>query len=824
MYIIAIWIILVYLYTTVHAQCNITLNTLEDKEADCTYQGFTSVPTNLPPDLKKLDLSYNRLTRLGDNSFHRYKYLEHLILDNNVIIFLDPKAFTGLSLLRRLSMVKNQLNVFTSYPPGVFESLQNLSALDVSRNMKTPEYNPYRIPVGELCNLRELSIDLVLNATFGQQFRKLHNLQKLRFDYCHVDILYNETFSDMPVNIKEFHMTTCKHFVVIEVGVLVPFPHLKVLNLTNSNIHLTQALRIVHPFQNKSMDAILFRGITHGNIKHDLDAVVLTQEMMKYISTICITTLDFSDNLIISVKNNSIVSFKHPQCFEHIMVSSNSFSLETWAINLFLFVFRMTNIKMFDFSYFPLRFKNPVFLDVVTKNNHTTIQRLEYEGRLEIHNITVTVPNQIQFVRIAHVMGRNGFREIKVINSFLRYLEVSYFETDVFPILTVEGFNSLEHLDLSGISSDITIGAGKIPLLIHLKTLILKETKLYLVLQTNSSILCLCPNIKNLDISYNFMWKMNSLWQLPHLTQLNISHNLFDDVPDVVTKFDSLTELDLSHNQLTTIRKNILSWIDTQHTKFGNFKLYLSNNPLICSCDTTIFLRWILTTKVKLDKNGNYSCWVSSLKTINYTRNVAEDFHHYFVDCDSTVWIKLGISLLVSVLSTLICITLLYNFRWRIIFFFFRNIRRFAEKGLELNFDYDVYVSYSDDCISFVRELQKKVEDEWGFKICFEDRDFIVGESIATERATSIHRCRHVIFLVSPSIVENEWTRFEIERAKYEKFSKNLQKIVVITRNIPLDNIPVEFSTIWKDVLLIQWPFEKEEVQMAWQKLRLWFF
>ncbi|CAC5394173.1 unnamed protein product [Mytilus coruscus] len=244
---------------------------------------------------------------------------------------------------------------------------------------------------------------------------------------------------------------------------------------------------------------------------------------------------------------------------------------------------------MFDFSYFPLRFKNPVFLDAMKENNHTIIQRLEYKGRLEVQNITVTLSNQIHFVRIAHVMGRNGFREIKVINSSLRYLEVSYFETDVFLILTVEGFNSLEHLDLSGISSDITIGAGKIPLFIHLKTLVLKETNLYLVLHTNSSILSLCPNIKNLDISFNYMWKINSLGQLPHLIQLNLSHNLFNDVPDVVTKFDSLTELDLSHNQLTTIRKKIHNWIDTQHTKFGTFELYLSNNPLICSCDTQHF-------------------------------------------------------------------------------------------------------------------------------------------------------------------------------------------------------------------------------------------
>ncbi|CAC5394175.1 unnamed protein product [Mytilus coruscus] len=795
-----------------------------NKEAQCKDQGLTSVPINLPPDIKKLDLSYNRLTRLGPNSFHRYKYLEHLILDNNLMNFLGAKAFIGLSLLRLLSMVRNQLNVFTSYQPGVFESLQNLSALDVRRNMNTLNHSDkYNIPVGELCNLRELSIDLVLNPTFGEQFKKLHNLQTLRFDYCHSNFLYNETFLDLPVTIKEFHMTTCKHFVVVESDVLIPFPHLKVLNLTNSNIHLKQALSILHPFQNKSMDAILFRGLTRGGSKHGLSTVILTPETMKYILTICIKTLDVSDNEIISVEKGSF-SFKYPECFENVMISANSFSLDNWAFDFFTHLYDMTNLKLFDFSYFPLRFKNAIFLDVVIENNHTTIQRLEDRQRLERINITIMIPKQIQFIRITHLMGRHDLREIQALNSSHRHFEVSYFETDDFPIFTFEGFNSLEHLDLSGIRSDITIGAGKIPFLIHLKTLILKETKLYYILETNTSILSFCPNIRNLDISYNYMWKIDSLGKLPYLKHLNLSHNLLDTVPDVVTIFDSLTELDLSHNQLTTIQIKIRNWIDTQHNKIGTFKLYLSNNPLICSCNTKTFLSWILKTKVNLDKNGNYSCWISSIKKINYTKNVAEDFHHYFVDCDTTVWIKLGISLLVSVLSSLICITLLYNFRWRIIFFFFRNFRRFAEKGLELTFDYDVYVSYSDDCISFVKELQKKVEDDWGFKICFEDRDFVVGESIATERASFIHRCRHVIFLVSPSIVENEWTRFEIERAKYEKFSKNLQKIVVITRDIPLDDIPVEFSTIWKDVLLIQWPVEQDELQMAWQKLRLWFF
>ncbi|XP_052101313.1 toll-like receptor 4 [Mytilus californianus] len=816
----------VYPYRTVYAECNITLNMFGYKEALCKHQGFTSIPEDLPPDIKKLDLSYNRLTRLDDNGFHRYKYLENLIIDNNDIRLLHTKAFCGLSLLRHLSLSKNYLNVSESYPQGVFESINNLSVLDISRNMKTPDSNLYKIPVGGLSNLRELSIDLMFNATFGQHFKKLYNLQKLSLDYCHVNYIYNETFLQMPVSLKEFHMTTCKNFVVIEGGVLVPFPHLRVLNLTNSNIHLTQALNILHPFQNKTMDALLFRGITRPDSKHSIDPVILTPEMMKYAYTICIKTIDLSENNIILVKNKSLVLFQRPECFESVIISANSFSMDGWEVDFVLFTFKMINIKIIDFSYFPLGFKNPIFLNVVTRDNFTRIEEVQGKWARQANTMAVLVPSQIQFLRLTHFMTEFSFLEIKIRNSSLRHLEISYLETDFFPLITMEGFNSLDYLDLSGISSVKTIGEAKIPLLIHLKTLILKETNLFNVLQTNTTIFFFCPNIINLDVSYNYIWKIrsNSIGRLLYLKQLNISHNLLETVPDVVTTFYNLVELDLSHNQLTTIGKNILDWIDTMHKKHGTFEFYLSNNPFICSCDTTTFLRWILTTQVTLDENGNYSCLVSSRNSINYTRNVAENFHHYFVDCDTTVWIKLGISLLATLLSSVLCIALLYNFKWRIMFFFFRNFRRFAEKGLELTFDYDVYISYSDDCVTFVKELQEKVEEEWGFKVCIEDRDFIIGESIAHERATSINRCRHIIFLVTPSIVKNEWTRFEIERAKYEKFSKNLQRIVVITSDITLDNIPVEFSTIWKDVLLIQWPVEKDAVQMAWQKLRLWFF
>ncbi|XP_071167037.1 leucine-rich repeat and IQ domain-containing protein 4-like [Mytilus edulis] len=344
----------------------------------------------------------------------------------------------------------------------------------------------------------------------------------------------------MPVQIKEFHMTTCKDFVVVEVGVLFHFPHLKVLNLTNSNFHLTQALQLLHPFQNKSMDAILFRGITHAGSQHGLDPVILTPEMMRYISTICIKTLDLSNNKIVIFRNRSLVLFQHPECFENMMLSANSFSLETLASSFFPFVRRMINIEVFDFSYFPLEFKDPIFLDVVTNVNHTRVEKVQHKVTGKVIPITVTLTNRkLKYLRITHRMATMYFKEFRMTNSSLRHLELSYFETDLFPILTFEGFNSLEYLDLSGISSDITVGVGKVPLLIHLKTLILKETKLYNVLQTNVSIFCFCPNIMNLDISHNYIWKIKSIGELRNLKLLNLSHNLLDNVPMVVTKLEN---------------------------------------------------------------------------------------------------------------------------------------------------------------------------------------------------------------------------------------------------------------------------------------------
>ncbi|CAC5394508.1 unnamed protein product [Mytilus coruscus] len=816
----------VHLLVVVFTKCTIKQKQNGYKEALCMNQGFKTVPTNLPPDIKKLDLTYNNISIIRGYEFNKYRYLQDLNINRNVLQYLEPSAFYGLGLLRRLSMSRNNVQLDTSYPLGVFKPLSNLLELDISRNMKDDSKRniSYKLPVNELVNIQDLSIDLVAKPYFGKHFRDLKCLQKLRFEFCHVRYLHNNSFIDMPEHITELHMSTCYSFVVMETNILRPFLNLRTLNLTNSNIHLTQGLKILYPLQNKSMDNILFRKITHFVTRFDLGSVTLTTADMKYISTICIKTLDLSNNNIVSIKNHSLLTFKYPECFENLLISGNRFATNNFAINFWILVLKMKNLKLLDYSYIPLEFSDPVYLNVYSKdNNQILVKEREERGDVDIIPV-IMLPNQIEYFRTTHIMGVNGIKKIILFMSRLRHLEISYIDTSIFPEVSIVGSNHIQYLDISGINSVITV--GKFPVLKHLKTLIMKESKIYEVLRTTKTIFKWFPNIRTLDISYNFILNIPSdgLGELRLLRKLNLSHNMLESVPEVLTSFKSIIELDLSYNLLTTLKRSIRDWIDEQYKKHKNFQLYLNKNSFICSCDTKDFILWISKHKVILDQKGNYTCWTPIAKgRTNYTGNIVEKYQDYFVECGNTLWLKIGSSLLGSLIFIIICATFVYNLRRRIIFWFYRTLRRMQEESVNVNFKYDVYVSYSDDGTQFVKELTDTIEN-CGLKICCEDRDFLAGEPIADERARSIHLSRHIIFLVTPSIVQNEWSRFEIERAKFEKLSKELQKIIVITKDISLDDIPVEFATIWNQVNLIVWPNEEEEIAVAWKKLLIWLF
>lgn len=803
--------------------CNAHTCVLNRTKAVCRHQELTRVPQDLPRIIIFLDISYNNLTVINSSELSEYKSLQTLLMNDNILEFLHFDAFCGLSLLIELSLARNNLHVDRDYPNGLFKPLINLSELDISQNMKknTNDSTKYTIPVNELKHLNKLTIDLVHQPHFGEHFRKMRELEVLIFDFCFVELLTNKTFMNMPNNVSELFLNTCRHFVVIETNALFYFNNLNTLDFSGSNIHLSRALNALYPFQNRKIDNVLFRGITYQELGQDVD-IVLTNDMIKYIKSMCVQTLDLSNNLIVKIVNESLLSLDHPECLQNLLLSANRFSLDNFATDFFKFLHRAKQLKLVDYSYIPIAYNEPLFLDINGNNYRKVLGVDRYYGSKIIP--FVRLPSHLEYVRFSHIMAATGMKEIVLANSSLRHLDISNFKTYVFPKFTFEGTNNLTYLDISGISAETTI--GKFPVLQHLESLVMKNAQLYKLLWNNTNIFKWAPNLQSLDLSYNYIWRIQdaTLGNLPYLRNLNLSHNMFNVIPKVLMTFKFLAYLDLSINQLTNIPKYIRDWVDLQQEK-RQFNFFLNKNPYICSCDTIDFLFWTSKTKVKLDRNGNYLCWIPIKNgKSRYMHNILKFFRDYFGECKAKMWLQIGTGLLSFTICALLISTLVYNFRWRIIFFFYRTFRRFVERRLDVMFKYDVYVSYSDDCEAFLKLLSGVIEEDWGFKMCCQDRDFTVGAPSADERVKHIHCSRDIIFLVTPSFNDNEWIHFEIERAKYEKITKYLQKIVVITKGISLADIQSEFATIWQEVLFIEWPTEEEEKAKAWQKLKLWLF
>ncbi|KAK7865266.1 hypothetical protein R5R35_012563 [Gryllus longicercus] len=73
----------------------------------------------------------NRLTVLGERTFAELPALEELVLDENELQLVDPRALWGLQRLRRLSLAGNRLRAL---PPDVLVPAPRLRALDLRDN------------------------------------------------------------------------------------------------------------------------------------------------------------------------------------------------------------------------------------------------------------------------------------------------------------------------------------------------------------------------------------------------------------------------------------------------------------------------------------------------------------------------------------------------------------------------------------------------------------------------------------------------------------------------------------------------------------------
>ncbi|XP_032360889.1 leucine-rich repeat-containing protein 17 [Etheostoma spectabile] len=105
---------------------------------DCSNKDLNDIPSDLPADIVKMDLSWNTIKHLRPKQFLLSKDLKMLNLSGNSLHRIDTGAFAGQLYLRELDLSNNSLHYFQY---GVLEDLYFLRKLSLENNPWICDYN-----------------------------------------------------------------------------------------------------------------------------------------------------------------------------------------------------------------------------------------------------------------------------------------------------------------------------------------------------------------------------------------------------------------------------------------------------------------------------------------------------------------------------------------------------------------------------------------------------------------------------------------------------------------------------------------------------------
>lgn len=105
---------------------------------DCSNKDLNNIPSDLPSDIVKMDLSRNTIKHLRPKQFLLSKDLKLLNLSSNSLQHIDTAAFAGLLYLHELDLSNNSLHYFQY---GVLEDLYFLRKLTLDNNPWICDYN-----------------------------------------------------------------------------------------------------------------------------------------------------------------------------------------------------------------------------------------------------------------------------------------------------------------------------------------------------------------------------------------------------------------------------------------------------------------------------------------------------------------------------------------------------------------------------------------------------------------------------------------------------------------------------------------------------------
>ncbi|XP_064614180.1 toll-like receptor 4 [Liolophura sinensis] len=797
---------------------------------DCRNRGLREIPIHEFHfgDILGIDISHNNITILKNLTFINVTGLLTLDLSHNAISRLESDAFVGLNRLTSLNLSDNPFVLSpTVLTPELFQPLISLQEITIKRYRNSEYLNWKGIDASfaELRNLTKLLMNFPTDFVFEKGFQNLTKLigifasgrPELDGD-CVIGTLRNSTFEAFrEIPVKELHLVHC-NIDTIELDAFDPLRSLTTLDLTyNQGVGLPNALKSLYSLQGRKMEAIKFSHVnnaTCGNSKFSL-----YQSDCEYLKTICVKSLDMSQNYINFV-DDSLEPKVKLDCIEKVNISFHSLRCVPWK--LLMSMENATRLTDVDISY---GFGAPNY-------DSNVAQRFSIRGNTDcnISDLEIFFPPALVRLNMSDVSSWLHLHSDINIKSGgnLRQVVAAYNNLDNCAGSILRGVENLTDLDISGMICH-TIPSEYFRSFPKLTKLSLSNSpKMDMALVSTTRPFALLTDLEDIDLSGNKLVEIHP--ELFHnnknLRSINLANNKLRHLPAALFNIPRLRQLDLSYNVFSNLLADEMRFLDGWMLNQGgdsSFRLLLGNNPFQCTCDTILFIRWILQRTAYIDNFEAYSCYLSNGSRSSVIR-FAKDLVDFEVKCVSQTYLIISVVGSLTLLTLILLTAAIYRYRSNLRYWLYTKLKPPEKMFDHRQYDYDAFVAYtSDDHLWILQVLRVQLElaDE-PVKLCLHERDFLPGKPIHQNIVDKIRESRKILLIISVAFLESTFGPLEIEYAGMKCLEEGRDDVIVciLLEDIPIHRMSKALRNLWHKITFVKWTTVPEDQDALWAKVR----
>ncbi|ESN98428.1 hypothetical protein HELRODRAFT_176895 [Helobdella robusta] len=278
----------------------------------------------------------------------------------------------------------------------------------------------------------------------------------------------------------------------------------------------------------------------------------------------------------------------------------------------------------------------------------------------------------------------------------------------------------------------------------------------------------------NLTFSHNSIETIDERFYFNNTVVLDLSYNKITKIDlQVFKSLKVLQELHLHSNFLTTVPRDFLK-NDSRMLKH----ISLHNNSWDCSCGNKWLKQWMMNLwnqSITLLTPDSVLCRTPGSLSGRSLFSVSEE---EFCPKPSRLLISLLIPLLTGVLLLLALFVLIKKFKVELNTYL--NIHLLdRDECIGENMIYDAFVScsYSDRRrgIELVRLMEGK-----GYHVCYHEKDFIGGQSIAANIVEAITFSKRVVCLLTSNFLKSTYCMFEFQTSLHRNIELKRKRLIVL--------------------------------------------